>query len=550
MGIRFHKAFGSEGDEYYNICVVKGKERVNFTVKTYTLFDRVKTTEDEKKWDKVLSIVYEYFESLSEQQLDIIFNFYRRSRKHLISINKDNYSQIADAIEDDIMYIVDNKFNIVKSCMDFIHNNQNIRYPNLDNIGKEAHHKQENTFYLEDYKLLTGISLFCKLFFPIFGNYIESTKDYITKAYKEDKAANIILPLFNRRETYNITNKLFQYTKSTIEGRLIKGRQKKISGKFVYIHDFNFGHAGITIDDIISIVYSTLFVKKLVLFEPYCILELGRDLDGKLIYGPSDMMKALNTSIEATFRNVEKATKDDANILIRFGPEDYLTGNNSLDAETPLDKESIIFETKMDTLSLINLGVHNFIEKTLVSNNIDREIYNETIKYYFKNRIHKISSITKLIISLYAKEHIEGYDSLKYIKSETYIPLVSLIQLICCYQNIPNQLVHFLTTTMSSSDIIPTPNEMYNLISHTSVNNPYYQQIENYYAEVQFEGVTVNSVMSKLTKEIINKKYIYNTADSVYDLLGEINTNDQPYVYNENIIIDLQKLILNRIGIF
>ena len=550
MGIRFHKAFGSESDEYYNICVVKGEEKVNFTVKTYILFDRIKNESEEEKWDKVLSIVYEYFETLTDQQLDIIFNFYKRSRKHLLEINIDNYKEIADTIEADITNIVDNKFNIIKSCMNFIYNNQNLRYPNLDNIGKEAHHKQENTFYLEDYKQLTGISLFCKLFFPIFGNYIESTKDYISKAYKEDKAAHIILPLFNRKETYGITNKLFEYTKSTIDGKLSKARQIKISNKPIFIHNFNFSHAGITIDDIISIVYSTLFVKKLVLFEPYRIIELGRGPDGKPVYGPSDMMKTLSTAIDSTFRNVENETKKDANILIRFGPEDYLTGSNSLDAETPLDKESIIFETKIDILPMINLGVEMFIKKTLEALNIDKDIYNETRHFYFKNRIYKISSITKLIISLYAKDYIGGYDSLKYIKAETYTDLTSLVQLMCYYENVPNQLIHFLTASVNLSDSIPLPNEKYNIISHSSTSNSFYQQLENYYSYVQFEGVTINSVITKMTKEIINKKYTYNTADSVYELLGETNKNDQMFEYDENVVIDLQKFIINKIGIF
>ena len=549
MGIRFHHAFGSEGDEYYNICAVRKDKRVNFTVKTYILFDRIKTKEDEKKWDKILSIVYEYFDSLTEKQLDIIFNFYKRSRSHLLKIDKNNYKEIADAIEEDISDIVDNKFNIVKSCIDFIQNNQNLKYPNLDNIGKEAHHKKENTFYLEDYKLLTGISLFCKLFFPIFGNYIESTKEYISTAYKEDKAAQIILPLFNRKETYNIINKLFQYTKSTIEGSLSKGRKKKIANNEVYIHDFNFGHSGITTDDLISIVYSILFVKKLVLFEPYRTIELFTNSDTP-ISGPSDIMKTLNTSIGVTFRNVEIISKKEANILIRFGSEDYpMSGGNSIDIETPLDKESIIYETKMDTLSIINLGVDIFIKKSLIKYNIDKDLYINTRNFYIKNKIHKISFITKLIISLYAKEYLEGYDSLKYIKLEKYTGLISLIQLICFYENVPNQIIHFLTASLSSSDIIPVPDETYNFISYSSTNNPYYQQIENYYKEVQFKDVNINSVMNKITKEIINKQYIYNTADTIYDLLEEINTNDQPYEYNENIISEIQIFILNKLGI-
>ena len=544
--LRFHMTKGSFNDEFFNICAVKDGEEVNFTVKTYTLFYRVKVPEDEKKWDKVLSIVYEYFDSLSNEELDIIFNFYKRSRNNLIRINEDNYKEVANTISEDICYIVDNKFNLVKSCIDFVHNNQNLKYPNLDNIGKEAHHKQENTFYLEDYKLLTGISLFCKIFFPIFGNYIEFTKDYISKIYKENEAAQIILPLFNRRETYAIINKLFQYTKSTIEGRLSKGRTKIISKKTVFIHDFNFGHSGITYDDIISIVYSTLFVRKLVLFEPYRTIELSRDMNGP-IYGPSDMMKALNTLILSTFRIIESTTKEEANMLIRFGPEDFSPSGNTLDAETPLDKESIIFETKMDTLSMINLGVDRFIKKSLISYNIDEDMFNETKNHYFKNRIYKISPITKLIISLYAKEYIEGYDSLRFIKSERYTGLVSLVQLICCYENIPNHLIHFLTASMVVSDSMPIPNEKYNFISYSSTNNPFYQQIENYYSDVQFEDVTITSVFGKFTKEIINKKYIYNTADTVYDLLGEVNTNDQDYQYTEEIIIDLQKFLVSKL---
>ena len=204
--LRFVKSYGSENDSEYNLSVVRNGESVNFAVKTYNLFNKnYKVGENwEQEWDKILSIVYEYFQSLTDKELDIIFNFYKRSRKNINAIDENNYEEIADMIYDDINNIVNNEFNIVKSCVDFIYNNQNLNYPNLDNIGKEAHHKKENTFYLEDYKLLTGISLFCKMFIPIFGNYIEFTKNYISKVFKEDKAAQIILPLFNREETYNI----------------------------------------------------------------------------------------------------------------------------------------------------------------------------------------------------------------------------------------------------------------------------------------------------------------------------------------------------------
>jgi len=295
----------------------KDSPPIHFRVSTYNKLKSTDSTEldadntpDSSSWSSIFNFANSFLASLNDTQAEALYEFYKSCHR-VINTNMDNLESPRDIINEIIMEV--NKLlsstNIDALAFNYVQTDKKIIYPDLSAIGTRAQDLPEFTFKKMEYSYLIAMCLICKIMCPVWGEYVHIfAKEHkvIENLGKEIHCLFMINPIIENDVFANVSDKLTDYS-----NRLINNFKAKSTSKTsITTTDISFllVNHGFSVDRLNDQVFSTLFCKKFVFFNPWA--------------ADRDIMKYVSSCINDTVQSVVALIKQQPGMLVRTPPSE------------------------------------------------------------------------------------------------------------------------------------------------------------------------------------------------------------------------------------
>lgn len=376
-----------------------------------------------KTYQKIIGSNYrrsvnEFFKTLSVEEQKVLFFYYEEMIKQIWSINKDNIVSVIDLMESYTTSVL-GKLDIIGKLDTFVNNNQNIPFPDLSKIGLRDRDSKEMTFYLEEYKQLTGFCILCKLMGPIWGELIAhlqtGDKNITNNENREPYCLRLIISLIENSIYNTVYQKLTNYM-ITIIKRYVNFND--VDSNIIFV----MANSGMSEDRYYEVVIATVIVKKLV---PYNIWDGPIDaLTG--IKSVPDIMRHIASSTRDNGENKYRSLNSSSSIMTRFQPSDQDDDKD----KSYFDIGALISRNTADTPTIMTVGFASDVKRFLKTNNIDPAVFESMADFYYRKRVG-ISPFNKAIMASILVRYLNNPSVvLKHLSFADYTKLIILTQMI------------------------------------------------------------------------------------------------------------------------
>lgn len=484
------------------------EEQLTFHVNTYAKLDYKYGDND---WIDIFKPINIFLGTLTEDEQVILGEMFVKVH-HVLTHEFTRVDQISHITQklSEIAYAAIKATDLSKKIYTFV-KNSDIPIPDLGYVGKKPHHSKDMSFGYDDYIGLTSIVLLCKLFCPVFGEIIYLTKKTLDNSLKETHCI-AVLKLILGNDFFDLSQKFQNYISNTIMVR------KQISATST----FN----GYTYSKFSLIIYAAMLVKKFVNVNIY---RQG----GNLVVYAITCVRSTMSSLESNMKkkNSVRERKDPG----ESGDEE---GNYSR-----LETESFPSRSPVDVPVLVQVGVEHFIRTSMDEYNIDLRQFEEAVRYYEKYP-SPITDINKYIICTFFGHHIGGAFGINMLDADTFMKLIAFTQLYMLnymHDVADYDLIHAIS-------IIPTDKIK---VKSTLVDDKIQMSKGASFAyrncKQMFPYSIGNTSWDAKTKDITDfittQIHMFNTANVIWDRMGQPNENNKTFVYGEGILQAIFKFI-------
>lgn len=479
-------------------------ERLTFRVNTYT---KLKYNSKDDGWKNIFRPINKFLETLTEEESIILGEMF----VDIHTIFTDEFTNINNIIDitgkiSNIVQVASDKIKLAEKIQQYVITAK-IPIPDLGYAGKKAHHSKEMTFDYEEYIGLTAIVFICKLFCPIFGELIYITKGVLDNSLKETHCITI-LKLLIGNNFFSISQKFYNYLSSLITPR------KPIT----HTSAFN----GYTYDKFALNIYASMLVKKFVNVDIY-------QRDGNLITYSVTCIRNTMTSLDS---NMKKKNS----VMERKPPGE--TGEEEGNSSR-LETESFPSRAPVDTPILVKISVERAIRMTIDEYNINQDAYETAVDYYLANP-SPITDVNKYLISTFMGHRIGGAYGINMLDASVYMKLIAFTQLYM-YNIGLYKLIHALS--IIPTDKVKEEFEFVDTKIHMDKGAGYaYRNCKKMFT-YNIGNTSWDSKAKDITNFITGRIHLFNTADSIWQLLEEDNCNNRKYTYDEHVIQDMFSFI-------
>lgn len=404
---------------------------LEFVIRTY---NKISKDDALKSGDNILLPINRFFETLTDKEHISLYKMYAQVAESIEKLNVHNRSEVLEKIHT----VIHERFislNLTTRLVDFCRSGV-FTYPNLDHVGKEAHHTLEKTFYYDDYVEITAISLISKMMVPIWGAFIYhmDTVD-INANQREPLALDFIEPTLEDPVLRRIYKKLYGKL-SGLTREICVAIDKKTLGSTKT--DFILTHSGIDIQIFDAMIMATIIVKKMATFECF-----GR---GDAI-NPPNIIVYIDDSIKKTSENKVKALRKDMKMMPHHG----LSGPGDEDNSSILEHVSKTSKKPIDTVVYVTTMAELYeIDRLIVDTDTPLDLYQQAVEYYESNPFD-ISPFTQSLVASFTGIRFGGARCTNLLPPPLYQRLVVIVQ-IWLLRNGYKDLAALLTSHTS-----PTP---------------------------------------------------------------------------------------------
>jgi len=482
-----------------------------YQVTTYSNLSYIK---GERWWDTMFRPINELFTTFTKGEQLKLGQMYVECKScidHIDTIN--DLSNVTNKIGR-ITAKALGELNILPKMMHFVQSS-NIPIPELKDIGNQPHHTDEMTFKYDDYIQLTCIVLLCKLYCPIFGELIHTTKKDLDNGLKEIHCIATMRYVFAENFSY-ISEKLQNYLSSRCDHWVNKKNSANSLDKEALTNAYN----GYTSEKFGLFVYASMLIKKFVNVN---------------LYGQSgDIVVYIFSCAKNTIDNLVISMNNKNRVLARIDPGDDVDGNDSI-----LETASVVSTTTVDVPVIIKVGVDVVVHQLLKKYELDPVVYAKTIEYYRQN-MSSVTEINKYVLCTFVGNDIGGASGIDLLTIEPYMKLIALTQLYLI------KLGYFNVAHMMS--IIPTDRLKGSFSSidiQIEMNKGASYAYKNCKKMFPYEiGKTAwDNSASEICNSIITVIYNYNTPTILWEIMGQECKNNAEFQYDEFILRDMIEFI-------
>lgn len=289
--------------------------------------------------------------------------------------------------------------------------------PDLAKGPQRIQDTAEKTFDREEYYLLTGISLLCKVLSPVLGECVDRMQPPVAdKSNKELFAFMLVLPILENDYFANVFAKLSDYIENTTT-KAIEDLNSRLGGNEPSIM-FTLAKNGVDEVRFKELVHAMIYVKKLVTFDVWN--------SGTSSSREPNIMTYIYVSVFETARSKLNTIKHQSNVLARFDQAD--TGGSTQDNATHLEHVARVSKITADIPIMAELGMLILIPQILKKYDIPQAHFDAAERFYTKNFI-KPSAFSRALMASFVGRYIGGSSMLLYLTRPLYTKLVIVTQL-------------------------------------------------------------------------------------------------------------------------
>jgi len=389
---------------------IEGKPDIVFSIKTY---EKIAKYDEKHIGDLILHPINLFYKLLSQKEHESLYEMYRYAKKQIDGMNKENRRTVQENIQTKVFHTT-NRLNIGARMITFC-KGAPFLYPDLSNVGKEAHHTKEKTFLEDDYAELTAISVMSKLMVPIWGEFVKALDSInIGPNQREKLAFDLIEPSLEEGAMERIYSKLSHYLSSLIADTrkaIDKNPMGNAQTGFILTHG-----GGVDDEMFESIVMATIIVKRLATYECFTKLRDG-NVPNAMVYIDDGIKKTADTKI--------KTMRKDMTVMPRRPLPSYDTEDNS----SILDHASKTSKKPIDVPILVTTAVtHWELPKLLHDTNTPIDVYEQAVSYYAANNFD-VTPITQAMVASFIGTRFGGSKCLGYLPVPIYQRIVVILQI-------------------------------------------------------------------------------------------------------------------------
>jgi len=497
-----------------------------FFVHTYA---KLRRSAGQESWDAFFDLTNKFLAGLPPEVQTRLYQFYEVSKAAIRGVTADNYDRVINMIADDLQKTV-RQTDLPRLTLDFIES-QSLLFPDLSGIGLRPHDRTWLTFHLPEYRILTAISLVCKLMCPVWGDFIFHTSVYIKTSDKEAHCLTMFLAVLESPVFSTVHRKLEGYMQNSIAS-IMKRHQNYRSGGDGYDLAFTLAHSGFGPDRFAQQVYGMLCVKKLALYDPIPEVQF----DGKLV--ARNIMKYVAASIRATINTTVMVLQKESDTMVRRDPRDSTMTDN--DSATVLENESHVSRVSADVPIVVEFGVNLTIDRLLSENRFPRQLFEDAMAYYRRSP-PQMNAYVKTILSTFIGKELGGASTLRYLTFEPVARLITLIQFYMAKSAGSTQLLHLLSSHTPAKKRTEMVSIVDQRICFTFESSVEYRRLLGIYPLSLGPYKSIKQQVLDNVVFITEYSHVYNTAPAVVQFLDDeiAVTNGTPFVYDDNIVREL-----------
>ena len=472
---------------------------LTFSINTYVKLNRPKitgtaviTTDD--SWDVTYGAVNKFFNTLSIADRTILGQAIIMMHGEIQQFMIDN-----EIIElNNLMEILGNQLDAVDLDIDLCVKLREFVVENVPigifkGAGKRAQDTAALTFQREEVVDLLTITLLCKALSPIFGTIMKFVSKRIDNKLKEIQCVSIFTKLLSRKYP-KLINKLMNYIQHTI-----KTCSKESMTALANGHDhFRLSYY----------MYATLLIRQFV------NVNLGVR-DGNLMTYIIVSVKSAVGTFNSTILKHPTYTRKPMSVK---GDDE---GN-----QAQIEVDSMTSKKMCDVPILIACAVPGAIKRHLDIHQVDIDSFTKCHKYYTKHPLVP-TIVNKYLNSMFYSQDFGGGRGILMMRGPEYMKITTALQLILFQMDVNYaELAHFMTAVPAITGSLET--SMDTSIMTLSTGSSYaYKNCKERFERTAYgaRGREWENHISRLTDELKNTKFIYNTAPHIWDCLEQDNLN-------------------------
>ena len=478
----------------------KFTEFLTFNVSTYNKLGNIKYNQQSGSlgWEYVFGYVNRFFNTLSDSDKTFIAKAYAVIKKSANDYQEEgNIYKISDLIKKiaGVLAELDLTINLCPKLSEFVDTYVPIGY--MANAGNRPQDRPELTFYKDDVRAVTTITVLCKMLCPIFGTIIHITKKFINSNLKEIHCACILTGIIENRYK-DQTEKLKYY----IEHVTKQIHKEDTASALVYGYDMN---------SLAYHLYCQLLVRQLV----------NVDLSVKDSNLMSYIIVSAKRSIVTIQNNVSSTPTKDRTAITSASDDD---GNIA-----QLETDSMTSKKTSDLDALVSSAVLPTIRIVKNQYGIEDHEYDECMKYYQVMTLWP-SPLNEQLNSLIYGKAFGGSLGIKMLKFNEFSMITVLTQMILFQHDADpayKTLAHLVTAKPSIATMVAqdelNDNIIWLQVSASTAYRNCKQRFMN--STVSIKNKEWENHIQNIIKDITIHHYVYNTAPFLWDWLGQENLN-------------------------
>lgn len=398
---------------------VPGLDDIYFNVETFKKLSTNKK-KDESAGEQVVLPINMFFDTLDITDQIEIFKLYQFAKEQVGKITLENRRTIQDLIQfrvSQVMRKLDLDEKMIAFCKTDI-----FLYPTLEEVGTKPHHTEDKTFYLEEYVIITAISLFSKMMAPICGDIISLPARIGNSDHLEKIGFEIMEPSLLDGAFHDVYKKLYVKLKSIIDRRrtaLDKNHNsRQPSSSFVLVR------SGIDNTSFYDGIMATIIVKRMATYGCTTLLKSGKEPDA-MVYIDDSVNRATDSKISAM--------RGDLDVTPRW----ELSGSSEDDNTSRIDHISRVGSRPIDIHVTVSVGAEKWvIPKLLIDTDTPQDVYTQAIDFYSSNTF-EISPLTQAMLASFVGTRLGGSKCLNFLPLNTYYKLVTIMQIFMIKKGMP-----------------------------------------------------------------------------------------------------------------
>lgn len=407
-------------------------------------------------------------------------------------------------LEDQLAALLDKFDRIVDLYPKLIqYTEEHIDIQSFERVGERPQDSVAMTFYRDDVVELTAVGLLCKMLTPIFGVFIEYTRNRLDNSLKDSHCVAILKTVLDRR-CARLVKKLDYF---------ITRIAKQILGKLNLSHWYH----GYTAGTIGFNIYSAILVRRFV------VVDLFRKEGNLITYVTSCIRSVAKSQSSGGGGSNKMAVSPLIPPTDRGGSDD---GNLS-----GLESESRSSTKTADYLFLVKAAVHELKPRFILENELDESLIDQAIAYYSVNPI-ALTPINSYILGTLFGPYMCGAKSIEAVHSDALAILVPIAQAYFIQQGYQD-LVHAISANPTGQMRAVFPGSASQL--RATWNSSFdYQNCNRKFTWI-VSDLRWDTGLEKMVSTITEERYTYNTAPGIWEVMHQPSLNGSELSVPENL---------------